>query len=260
MKAVVMRAAPPSRPGPAVTALCAALVGCCAAVCNAAESSATAAAHEKSRAPNSAPAPKIKVSRAAPEATPGPALRAAYDALQARDYDTAARLYGLLSREDPHNPDVPLGLAAIAAQRGDIDGARDHYLAVLRIEPGHPVAQTALLAMFGRADYATAELRLKELAGREPSAFLYQALGTLYAEQGLWPQAQNAYFQAHRLDPRNADHAYNLAVGLEHIGQRALAATYYRRAVELARARPTGAFDLSQAESRAARLTAAGSD
>lgn len=206
------------------------------------------------------PAPKISVSRATPESGPSPALRAAYDALQRRDYETAARLYDHLARTDQRNPDVLLGQAAIALHRGDVDAARNHYVAVLRLEPANTTAQGTLLALFGRADYATAEMRLKELASRDPSAFLYQALGTLYAEQGLWPQAQHAYYQAHRVDAHNADHAYNLAVSLEHIGQREPAATYYRRAVELARTRPTTAFDVAHAQSRAARLAGAGND
>ncbi|HWI13980.1 MAG TPA: tetratricopeptide repeat protein [Burkholderiales bacterium] len=187
-------------------------------------------------------------------------MRAAYDAMQARDYDTATRLYGDVARDDARNVDALLGLAAIATNRGDVDDARNRYLAVLRIEPAHALAQAALLALFGRADYITAELKLKELAGREPSAFVYQALATLYAEQGLWPQAQHAYFEAYRLNPRDPDHAYNLAVGLDHVGQHALAATYYNRAVDLARTHPTTAFDIAQAASRAARLAAAGSN
>jgi tetratricopeptide (TPR) repeat protein len=243
----------------AAAVLCVAVIGCHATSVKAAEPSGTAA-REPAGLLGPAPAPKIKVTRATPESGPSPALRAAYAALIAGDYNSASRLYEQLAQSDPRNIDVLLGQAAVALHRVDTDAARNHYMAVLRLEPTNAVAQGALLALFGRADYATAELRLNELASREPVAFLYQALGTLYAEQGLWPQAQHAYFQAHRLDGRNADHAYNLAVSLEHIGQRGQAAVYYRRAVELASARPTSAFDVAVAQDRAARLTAALSD
>jgi tetratricopeptide (TPR) repeat protein len=243
----------------AAAGLCAAVIACLATGVTAAESSGTAA-REPAGLLGPVPAPKIKVTRATPESGPSPALRAAYAALIAGDYNSASRLYEQLAQSDPRNIDVLLGQAAVALHRVDTDAARNHYMAVLRLEPTNAVAQGALLALFGRADYATAELRLNELASREPVAFLYQALGTLYAEQGLWPQAQHAYFQAHRLDGRNADHAYNLAVSLEHIGQRGQAAVYYRRAVELASARPTSAFDVAVAQDRAARLTAALSD
>lgn len=250
------RAAYGSAMSRAVAALCAAIV--CGHVAGAMAAAAVPLPNAGLLGP--APAPKIKVTRAEPEAGPSPALRSAYEALSAGDYRTAEPLYEQLARSDPRNIDVLLGQAALAVQRGDTDAARNHYMAVLRLEPSNAVAQGVLLAIFGRADYPTAELRLKELTSREPVAFLYQALGTLYAEQGLWPQAQHAYFQAHRLEARNANHAYNLAVSLEHIGQRAQAAVYYRRAVELARARPTSAFDVAGAENRAARLTASRDD
>jgi tetratricopeptide (TPR) repeat protein len=240
------------------SALAAALIALGTAHAVAAETPETLPRKETPRVLGPAPAPKVQVSRATPGVGPSPALRSAHATLQAGDYETASRLYGEVARNDPHNVDVLLGQAAIAIHRDDIDGARNAYLGALRLEPSNTVAQGALLALFGRADYETAELRLKELVAREPSAFLYQSLGTLYAEQGLWPQAQNAYFQAHRMEPRIPDHAYNLAVSLEHIGQRALAAMYYRRAVELARVRTTAAFDVAHAESRAAVITAAG--
>ena len=54
---------------------------------------------------------------------------------------------------------------------------------------------------------------LKQLIAREPSAYLYFTLGNIYADQNRWPDAQQAYFQAHHLQPDNPDYAYNLAVG-----------------------------------------------
>ena len=49
-----------------------------------------------------------------------------------------------------------------------------------------------------------------------------------------WPDAQQAYFQAHQLQPDNPDYAFNLAVALEHIGQPKAALDFYRRAVQAA--------------------------
>lgn len=206
------------------------------------------------------PTPRIKVSRAPPDTGPSAALKAAYGALRTRDFTTASRLYDDLLRHDERSIDALLGKAAVAMHRDETDTARELYLRVLRLEPANAPAQGALLALFGRADFTSAELRLKELIGREPSAFLYQTLGSLYADQGQWQQAQHAFFQAYHLDSRNPDHAYNLAVGLEHIGQRDLAATYYRRAIELARTAHSTGFDVALAESRAARLVAAGTE
>ena len=80
-------------------------------------------------------------------------------------------------------------------------------------------------------------------------------LGNLYADQSLWAQAQQAYFQAHHLEPDNPDYAYNLAVGLEHLSQPGLAARFYRRALELASHRNQISFDPARARERIAALT-----
>ncbi|MDP1717799.1 MAG: hypothetical protein Q8L40_06950, partial [Burkholderiales bacterium] len=104
------------------------------------------------------------------------------------------------------------------------------------------------------ADPLAAESRLKQLISREPSPYLYFTLGNIYADQSLWAQAQQAYFQAHHLDPANADYAYNLAVGLEHVSQPKLALGYYRRAMQLASTKGRTNFSLPQTQERIAKL------
>ncbi len=51
-------------------------------------------------------------------------------------------------------------------------------------------------------------------------------------------------------------HAYNLAIGLEHVSQRKQALGYYRLAVDLAAARGRANFNLLQAQERIGRLAA----
>jgi tetratricopeptide (TPR) repeat protein len=96
---------------------------------------------------------------------------------------------------------------------------------------------------------------LKQLIAREPSPFLHFILGNLYADQSLWPQAQQAYFQAHHLEPQNADYAYNVAVGLDHLRQNNLALDFYKRAEQLAAASGRANFDVSHARSRIQALS-----
>ena len=64
------------------------------------------------------------------------------------------------------------------------------------------------------------------------------ALGDTFATQQRWAEAQQAYFQAHGLAPDNPDIAYNLAVALDHLGQRRPAASFYRQALRLAERQP----------------------
>ena len=91
---------------------------------------------------------------------------------------------------------------------------------------------------------------------REPLASLYFTLGNLYGDQSRWAEAQQAYFQAYQMEQSNPDYAYNLAVGLEHIGQPRLAANFYQRAVEQAKSKGRIGFNLAQAQDRIRQLAA----
>jgi tetratricopeptide (TPR) repeat protein len=216
-----------------------------------------AAATPAAPAVPTAPQGRITVNRgdtAAPRVNP--VVSEAYAALEAGQFDTAQRLYSQVARSDPTNVDALLGLAAIAQHENRNEDAQRHFLAILDVEPRNALAQSGLIASMGRADPQASETRLKQLLAREPSAPLYFNLGNLYAEQGQWPQAQQAYFQAHNREPRNPDYAYNLAVGLEHLGQQKLALGFYRKALELASAKGGANFDAARIQGRITQLTA----
>lgn len=185
-----------------------------------------------------------------------PAVNDAYAALESGRFDTARPLYEQALRSEPNNLDALLGLAAIAQHENRMEDASRHYLRILDIDPRHALAQTGLIALLGRADPQAAETRLKQLAARDPSPSLYFTLGNLYADQGQWSQAQQAYFQSHHLEPGNPDYAYNLAVALEHLGQQKLALGFYRRALQLATGRGRSNFNTSQAQARITQLAA----
>jgi tetratricopeptide (TPR) repeat protein len=196
------------------------------------------------------------ISRGTPAATLNPLLSDAYEALQAGNVEAAQNLYTQLARNEPRSIDAWLGLASVASQQGKTDEATRHYLQILELDPRHALAQSGLIGLLGRGDPLSAETRLKQLIAREPSAFLFFTLGNLYADQSLWAQAQHAYFQAHYLEPGNPDYAYNLAVGLEHLGQSRLALDFYRRAVGLAANRGHANFDATRVRDRIGHLAA----
>ncbi|HWQ38585.1 MAG TPA: tetratricopeptide repeat protein [Burkholderiales bacterium] len=187
---------------------------------------------------------------------PDPTLVAAYEALRIGDYGRAKVLYQEVLGSDPRNIDALLGLAAINWKEGQSEAATAYYARVLEADPRNGYAQAGLIALVGRSDPAGAESRLKQLIAREPSGFLYFTLGNLYAEQGQWPAAQQAYFQAHQLMPENPDYAFNLAVGLEHLGQPKLALAYYRKALDLSFKRGRANFDQKLAIERVGQLSA----
>jgi cytochrome c-type biogenesis protein CcmH/NrfG len=124
-------------------------------------------------------------------------------------------------------------MAAIAQQQGQDEAAIQYYKQVLILDPRDPVAQAGMSA-FSTADPAAKESHLKlSLAQTPQSAILHFSLGNLYTEQSRWGDAQQAYFNAFRLEPANAQYAFNLATSLDHLGQVKLATQYYGIALQL---------------------------
>ena len=201
---------------------------------------------------------RIAVTSTAAQPRLNPSLSEAYANLQSGDTDGARALYGKVAQDEPLNIDALLGLAYIAAQENRSEDATRLYLKILQLNPRHAIAQAALIGLMGRADPAASESRLKQLIAREPAPFLHFILGNLYADQGLWSQAQQSYFQAHTLEPGNPDYAYNLAVGLDHLRQQKLALEFYGRAEQLAAAQGRANFNLAHARERIRILSSQG--
>ena len=221
-------------------------------------SAAAAARKPEPRAPEEEAASRntVVVSRGSVEPVLSPRLFQAYTALQARQFDLARLYYSEIIATEPRNIDALLGLAAIAAQIGDSEEATRRYLQILELEPRHALAQNGLIGLLGRADPLAAASKLRHLISLEPAPYLYFTLGNLHADQSQWAAAQQAYFQAHHLEPANSDYAYNLAVALEHLGQPKLALGFYRRAVQMATAGGRANFIVSQAQERIGKLAA----
>lgn len=184
-----------------------------------------------------------------------PDLTRAYEALQAGDSAQAKTLYAQVLDADPRNIDALLGLGAIASKEGRVEEAVTYYQRVMELEPRNAYAQAGLIAIMGGADPAASETRLRQLIAREPSAFLYFTLGNLYADQGQWPGAQQAYFQAYQSQPDNPDYAFNLAVSLEHLSQTRQALDYYRKALDLSFRKGRANFDQNLVIQRVGQLS-----
>lgn len=188
--------------------------------------------------------------------SPDPAsteLADAYAAFRKGDWLQAEQSYRNVLAREPGSRDAHLGLGALAVRAGTPDVAREHYRELLRRNPKDAVAYAALVALdTDPAAGSESELKLR-LAEQPRSAALHFALANLYASQRRWPLAQQAYFEAQRLVPDDPDYAFNLAVSLEHLGQPRAALEYYRRALQLSRARAAH-FDTDAAHRRISML------
>lgn len=180
-------------------------------------------------------------------------LKQAYKAFRSGDADTAVKAYRAVIGHEPDNRDALLGLAALAGWAGRWDEAAGHYAQVLVLHPADTVARAALISIDER-DPVRGESSLKELLRSEPrSAHLHFNLGNAYAAQSRWAEAQQAYFNAYRLDSGIADHAYNLAVSLDRLARRGSALGFYRTALALSHDAHVG-FDPAAVRTRIREL------
>ncbi len=196
---------------------------------------------------------KLSVNRPAPAVNPK--IEAGWLAYNQGDLRAALSNYQDMLRDDPANRDALLGMAAIEIRANRVEQAAGYYQTILQANPRDAYAQAGLLALRAQmGDPVQTESRVKNLLATDPEAqILYFTLGNQYAQQGRWPEAQQAYFKAYSAEPENPDFAYNLAVSLDQVRQPRLAVEYYRRALSLAQQR-SSSFDQALARNRVQEL------
>ena len=181
-----------------------------------------------------------------------PQLRDAYLAYRGGKLNEARQLYLAMFEKDMRNPDVLLGLAAIAQQRGENQAAARYFGRVLAQDPRNAAANAGMSALSAADDHNESRLKIL-LREQGNSDALHFALGNLYADQSRWGEAQQSYFNAYTLQSGNAEYAFNLAVSLDHLGQSKLAMQYYQRALQLDETHRAG-FDHAQLSQRVREL------
>jgi Flp pilus assembly protein TadD len=174
----------------------------------------------------------------------------AFKAYQAGHYDAAKSLYNNVLKNDPDNRDTHLGLAAIAINNRDRESAYSHYVHLLELNPADPLALNGLIGLSSSADLVRDESAIKTLIQKEGDVpYLYFSLGNIFAKQNRWAEAQQAFFNAYRLDTTNPSYVLNLAISLDKIGQYDTALDFYRTAIDLSQNSPAK-LDFSSVNSR----------
>jgi Flp pilus assembly protein TadD len=198
----------------------------------------------------------IKISRSKAPDDRGRLLNEAYRNYLSGDFAGASQMYKQVVESFPDNRDALLGLGAIAMRQGDAGRAREIYLRLFRLNPRDPFARAALISLDVKTDTTSRLSALKVMADEDPeNALLHFALGNLYAAQSRWAEAQEAFFDAFRIESTNADYALNLAISLDHLGQAESALDYYNTALKLADER-AAQFDSAKILARIQTLTA----
>ncbi|MES2636386.1 MAG: hypothetical protein V4605_03605, partial [Pseudomonadota bacterium] len=195
----------------------------------------------------------IEVSKTKPQLGVNPVLMDAYNAYNAGNDAVASKLYRQVLQQDIRNVDALLGLGAIAQRQGRIADANGWYGKVLEVEPRNALAVAAILQSQPQNSVASNESRIKNMLAKHPDdPNLHASLGNFYADLNQWPAAQQAYFEAHRLNA-SADNAFNLAVSLDHLGKPKLALPYYQLARQLAQSGSSN-IDKNALEARIAAI------
>jgi cytochrome c-type biogenesis protein CcmH/NrfG len=167
----------------------------------------------------------------------------------------AQQQYRQLLQNDVRNVDALLGMAAIAQRQGRDADAIGWYQALQEIEPRNVNAQMALLSLQANTDAVATGSRIKSLLVQQPEdASLHEALGNVYAAQNQWTDAQQAYFNASRFAPDNADYAFNLAISLDQLGKSKLALQQYQRSLDLINSSGGSSPERTQLEARIHKL------
>lgn len=216
---------------------------------------AAGAAGDRSGTQEAAPAERaLTFSRSAPQIHPR--VAAGYAAYQAGDPVAARNEYQLALHAEPTNRDALLGLAAVEIRAQRYDVAEALYVRLLRADPRDSYAVAGMMALRAQQlDPVVSESRVKTLLAANPDASVLNfTLGNQLAQQGRWPEAQQAYFKAYTADPENPDFAFNLAVSLDQLRQPRLALEHYRRALALAEKRVAN-FSLEAARVRVQQLS-----
>jgi tetratricopeptide (TPR) repeat protein len=190
----------------------------------------------------------IQISRNQPAPAISPMLMSAYQAFLAGNYDEAQGLYKRTLQRDTRNVDAMLGLGAIAERQGRMNDAFGWYQKVLEADPKNATALSAY-ANYAQDDQSRVQ-KLKNIVTENPNdANAHANLGAYFVEQSRWAEAQQAYFEAFRLNA-SAENAFNLAISLDHMAKPALALPYYQRSLDLVTASPSTTIDINALQAR----------
>jgi tetratricopeptide (TPR) repeat protein len=175
-----------------------------------------------------APAAEVEVHRQTMAARDTVAV--AYAALMRGDYHAALASYDAALESDPAAPAALLGRAATLHKMRRLDEAQAAYEAVLGVEPNNREALTNLAEIMALAAPEAALRQLTALYRKAPDfGPVCAQLALLHARLGTMDQAVAFMRRATAVEPGNTLYRFNLAVLLDHTGDRKGAVAAYRQ-------------------------------
>ena len=143
-------------------------------------------------------------------------------------YESAIVYYKKVLKESPENKNALFGLAATYQKTGELDSARNVYLDLLEIDQNNWPALNNFLILASQESPEDALDELKRLQKYNPEfAPIPQNIGLIYIRQGRTKEAAKYLTRSVILAPENLGYRYNLAVLLDHIGEKQRAYNLY---------------------------------
>ncbi|MDC0707199.1 tetratricopeptide repeat protein [Stigmatella sp. ncwal1] len=163
-------------------------------------------------------------------------LRQAAADLAKSDLDGAAKRYEQLLERNPSLPEIYLGLTRISLFLGQLDAARVHATAAVRLGPELGLAWTLLgLVHEAEGDVAGALPHLSKATGLSPSVFLCQFNhGRVLGVAGRPTEAIAPLTRAIELEPGNPDGFYTLGIVYKQARQYENSLRSFEKAKDLA--------------------------
>jgi tetratricopeptide (TPR) repeat protein len=165
-----------------------------------------------------------------------------YNALLRGEYDTALGFYDQALQKEPASVLALLGRGAALQKLRRFEDAQASYDKVLKLDPANREALTNVTTIVGERTPGEALGRLLDLEKTYPEFSPIKAqIGLIYAKSGNMESALDYMRHATAMAPESAMYRYNLALVLDHMGQREQAIAAYQDvlgAIALGRAPP----------------------
>ena len=155
-------------------------------------------------------------------------------ALKLGRYEAAIEMYDSLYSRNPKDPAILLGRAVAYQKAGRADTALKIYDELLAVDKNN---ESALLNMLGllREQYPEVALRrLMNLHEQYPgNAGISAQIGLTQADLGQYDDALRYLGMAASVEPRNAQHMFNMGIVADRKGDKTQALKFYEQALEV---------------------------
>lgn len=175
----------------------------------------------------------VVVSKDKAENSEASLLVAANRALKLQRYDAALEMYDQLYAKNNRDARILMGRAVAQQNMGLHESAIQSYEDVLALKPDNAEALVNLMGLVRKQYPEVALRRLLDMYARYPNnAGIAAQIGITNAGLGHYDDAMRYLGIASTLEPRNAQHLFNMAIAADRQGNKPMAIQLYERALE----------------------------